>query len=73
MESRTVLTDRRKEGSHRISDEILNALSPLVWASKTPEGAKNVAPVKVNLIAGSQPVRKKQNPLNPEAKVQLEP
>ncbi|KAK4805239.1 hypothetical protein QYF61_014747 [Mycteria americana] len=51
-----------------ISEDILNAVIPLVWASEIPGRAKNATLVKPELKPGAQSVRKKQYPIKPEAR-----
>ncbi|KAK4812837.1 hypothetical protein QYF61_022061 [Mycteria americana] len=51
-----------------ISEDILNAVIPPVWASEIPGRAKNATLVKTELKPGAQSVRKKQYPVKPEAR-----
>ncbi|KAK4807170.1 hypothetical protein QYF61_024290 [Mycteria americana] len=68
-----LLTEKDPNEEMNISEEVLNAVTPLVWASKIPGRAKNVTPVKIELKPGAQPVRKKQHPIKLEAQKGLEP
>ncbi|KAK4806237.1 hypothetical protein QYF61_013381 [Mycteria americana] len=68
-----LLTEKDPNEEVNIPEEVLNAVTPLVWALKTPGRAKNATPVKIELKPGAQPVRKKQYPIKLEARKGLEP
>ncbi|KAK4810523.1 hypothetical protein QYF61_004486 [Mycteria americana] len=68
-----LLTEKDPNEEMNISEEVLNAVIPLVWASKIPGRAKNATPVKIELKPGAQPVRKKQYPIKLEARKGSEP
>ncbi|KAK4810760.1 hypothetical protein QYF61_007734 [Mycteria americana] len=68
-----LLTEKDPNEEMNIPEEVLNAVIPLVWASKIPGRAKNATPVKTELKPGAQPVRKKQYPIKLEARKGLEP
>lgn len=56
-----------------IPDSVMDAMIPLVWASKRPGIAKNMSPLNIELKPGAQPVREKQYPIKWEARKGLEP
>ncbi|KAK4810906.1 hypothetical protein QYF61_013314 [Mycteria americana] len=68
-----LLTEKDPNEEMNIPEEVLNAVIPLVWASKIPGQAKNATPVKTELKPGAQLVRKKQYPIKMEAQKGLEP
>ncbi|KAK4810862.1 LOW QUALITY PROTEIN: hypothetical protein QYF61_008834 [Mycteria americana] len=68
-----LLTEKDPNEEMNISEEVLNAVIPLAWASKIPGQAKNVTPVKIELKPEAQPVRKKQHPIKLEARKGSEP
>ncbi|KAK4810644.1 hypothetical protein QYF61_007381 [Mycteria americana] len=68
-----LLTEKDPNEEMNIPEEVLNAVTPLVWASKIPGRAKNATLVKTELKPGAQPVRKKQYPIKLGAGKGLEP
>ncbi|KAK4816289.1 hypothetical protein QYF61_014587 [Mycteria americana] len=68
-----LLTKKDPNEEMNIPEEVLNAVIPLVWASKIPRQAKNATMVKIELKPGAQLVRKKQYRIKLEARKGLEP
>nr|XP_009676976.1 PREDICTED: uncharacterized protein LOC104146587 [Struthio camelus australis] len=68
-----LLTDRTSRESENIPRTVLDAVIPLVWASKKPGRAKNISPIKMELKEGAKPVRVHQYPIRVEAHKGLEP
>ncbi|KAK4806840.1 hypothetical protein QYF61_005636 [Mycteria americana] len=68
-----LLTKKDPNEEMNIPEEILNAVTPLVRASKIPGRAKNATPVKTELKPGAQLARQKQYPIKLEARKGLEP
>ncbi|KAK4815568.1 hypothetical protein QYF61_004085 [Mycteria americana] len=62
-----LLTEKDPNEEMNIPEEVLNAVTPLLWASKIPIRVKNVIPVKTELQPGAQSVRKKQHRIKLEA------
>lgn len=52
--------------------EIVNAVTPFVWATEKPGKAKSPEPVKVELKLGAKLVRRKKYPMKLEAQAGLE-
>ena len=69
-----LLTDETSEEiEENIPDAVLNAVIPLVWASKNPGKAKKKESlIKVELKEGAKPVRVHQHPIRLEARKGLE-
>ena len=69
-----MLTDETSEEiEENIPDAVLNAVIPLVWASKNPGKAKKKESlIKVELKEGAKPVRVHQHPIRLEARKGLE-
>ncbi|KAK4811126.1 hypothetical protein QYF61_019757 [Mycteria americana] len=56
-----------------IPEEILNAVTPLVWASGIPGRSHAAEPVNITLKPGARLVRQKQYPIKLEGRKGLEP
>ncbi|KAK4819551.1 hypothetical protein QYF61_007062 [Mycteria americana] len=62
-----LLTEKDPNEKTNIPEELLNAVIPLMCASKIPGRVKNATPVKIALKPGAQLIRKKQYAIKLEA------
>ncbi|KAK4806144.1 hypothetical protein QYF61_001067 [Mycteria americana] len=56
-----LLTEKDPNEEMNILEEVVNVVTPLVWASKKPGRAKNATPVKTELKPGAQPCQSEFN------------